>query len=178
MKHKFLVATAALLMASAVQAVPVHWTLQDFIFTDGGTAVGSFIWDLETNTYSDIDITTTPGSAYDGDVYRQPATVDPPTMGGILVFETDNFPAQAGETILGIVAPFDQQGGIIEQGIFGGENLCPDEPVCGGANSQVVRSFDPRAGATLIGEVIPIPAAAWLFGSALGLLGWLKRRTA
>jgi hypothetical protein len=25
---------------------------------------------------------------------------------------------------------------------------------------------------------IPIPAAAWLFGSALGLLGWLKRRAA
>jgi len=24
---------------------------------------------------------------------------------------------------------------------------------------------------------IPIPAAAWLFGSALGLLGWLKRRS-
>jgi hypothetical protein len=23
---------------------------------------------------------------------------------------------------------------------------------------------------------VPIPAAAWLFGSALGLLGWLKRR--
>lgn len=26
--------------------------------------------------------------------------------------------------------------------------------------------------------VIPIPAAAWLFGSALGLLGWMRRRTA
>jgi hypothetical protein len=25
-------------------------------------------------------------------------------------------------------------------------------------------------------SVVPIPAAAWLFGSALGLLGWLKRR--
>lgn len=25
---------------------------------------------------------------------------------------------------------------------------------------------------------IPIPAAAWLFGSALGLLGWVRRRTA
>jgi len=26
-------------------------------------------------------------------------------------------------------------------------------------------------------SVIPIPAAMWLFGSALGLLGWLRRRT-
>ena len=26
--------------------------------------------------------------------------------------------------------------------------------------------------------VIPVPAAAWLFGSALGLLGWLRRRNA
>ena len=25
--------------------------------------------------------------------------------------------------------------------------------------------------------VVPVPAAAWLFGSALALLGWLKRRT-
>lgn len=26
-------------------------------------------------------------------------------------------------------------------------------------------------------NVVPVPAAAWLFGSALGLLGWLKRRS-
>ena len=26
-------------------------------------------------------------------------------------------------------------------------------------------------------SVIPIPAAAWLFGSALGLLGWVRRKT-
>jgi len=25
-------------------------------------------------------------------------------------------------------------------------------------------------------QVVPVPAAAWLFGSALGLLGWMKRR--
>jgi hypothetical protein len=24
--------------------------------------------------------------------------------------------------------------------------------------------------------VIPVPAAVWLFGSALGLLGWIRRR--
>ena len=27
-------------------------------------------------------------------------------------------------------------------------------------------------------NVVPIPAAAWLFGSALGLLGWVRRRAA
>lgn len=29
-----------------------------------------------------------------------------------------------------------------------------------------------------IGTVVPIPAAVWLFGSSLGLLGWLHRRQA
>lgn len=29
-----------------------------------------------------------------------------------------------------------------------------------------------------IGVAIPVPAAAWLFGSALGLLGWMRRRRA
>ncbi len=29
----------------------------------------------------------------------------------------------------------------------------------------------------LIFQVVPIPAAVWLFGSALGLLGWARRRT-
>lgn len=27
-------------------------------------------------------------------------------------------------------------------------------------------------------QVVPVPAAVWLFGSALGLLGWMRRRTA
>jgi len=27
-------------------------------------------------------------------------------------------------------------------------------------------------------EVVPVPAAVWLFGSALGLLGWMRRRAA
>jgi len=29
---------------------------------------------------------------------------------------------------------------------------------------------------TLVASTIPVPAAVWLFGSALGLLGWLRRR--
>jgi hypothetical protein len=27
------------------------------------------------------------------------------------------------------------------------------------------------------GVLIPVPAAVWLFGSALGLLGWIRKRS-
>ncbi len=33
------------------------------------------------------------------------------------------------------------------------------------------------AGSQLTFSVVPVPAAVWLFGSALGLLGWLRRKT-
>ncbi len=44
-------------------------------------------------------------------------------------------------------------------------------------------SFDLSAGDTAIFDtrfevaVVPVPAAVWLFGSALGLLGWMRRKT-
>lgn len=31
---------------------------------------------------------------------------------------------------------------------------------------------------TLVATTVPVPAAVWLFGSALGLLGWMRRRAA
>jgi len=37
---------------------------------------------------------------------------------------------------------------------------------------------DTTAGVYLVRTVVPVPAAVWLFGSALGLLGWVRRRTA
>ncbi len=33
------------------------------------------------------------------------------------------------------------------------------------------------AGVELVFSAVPVPAAVWLFGSALGLLGWLRRRS-
>jgi len=50
------------LTSAAASAIPVTWTLQGVTFTDGGTASGSFAYDADTNTYSSVNITTTPGS--------------------------------------------------------------------------------------------------------------------
>lgn len=39
------------------------------------------------------------------------------------------------------------------------------------------RAFTPEFGGfEMTFQVIPVPAAVWLFGSALGLLGWMKRQ--
>lgn len=37
-------------------------------------------------------------------------------------------------------------------------------------------TFDGTNGLVVSGTVVPVPAAAWLFGSALGLLGWMIRK--
>jgi hypothetical protein len=53
---------------------------------------------------------------------------------------------------------------------------CDTNCVPGGA---AVLQFDQNfTYAKFTPAVIPVPAAAWLFGSALGMLGWHRRRTA
>ena len=49
--------------------------------------------------------------------------------------------------------------------------------VDGLTNGDIVKIGD-GAGETMTFQVVPVPAAAWLFGSALGLLGWVRRRSA
>ncbi len=47
----------------------ITWNLSGVTFDDGGAASGSFVYDAPTNTFSAIDITTTPGSAFAGATY-------------------------------------------------------------------------------------------------------------
>ncbi len=49
-------------------AYPVRWTLDNFLFEDGGVAEGSFVLDGYTQ-FSDIRLTTTTGPGYPGSAY-------------------------------------------------------------------------------------------------------------
>ena len=52
----------------------------------------------------------------------------------------------------------------------------PDNESGGGAFST--EAYSTSTGYSVSTTVVPIPAAAWLFGSALGLLGWIRHKKA
>ena len=59
----------------------------------------------------------------------------------------------------------------------GGLNLVQNnQPACSNNQCQTLAAFGDTAWSRL--TPVPIPAAAWLFASALGLLGWARRKQA
>lgn len=70
---KLLVALVFTWATTAAYAAPIEWQLEVVTFNGGGTASGSFTVDVDTETISNVLITTTagtlPGAIYTGDVY-------------------------------------------------------------------------------------------------------------
>jgi hypothetical protein len=60
---------AFLCLPSIASADGVTWDLVGVTFDDGGTASGSFVYDAVSNTVSDVNITTSAGTAFGGDTY-------------------------------------------------------------------------------------------------------------
>ncbi len=54
-------------------ATPLHWQLNGVTFNDGGKVFGGFDFDSSSGTYSNINITTTPGSLLGGAYYNSAA---------------------------------------------------------------------------------------------------------
>lgn len=67
MKTLSLVAACGLvfgLFPACAMASPILWTFNNVTFIDGGTMTGSFVYDPDTSTESDVDIYTSDGSWY------------------------------------------------------------------------------------------------------------------
>jgi hypothetical protein len=105
-------------------------TLVGITFDDGGTASGTFAYDAPTNTYSDINITTTAGSSRAGAVYTFVCT-DPcvgvtPSDAGALYLTTSSAADQSG--LPGFALFFSSiSSGVLA--VDGQEADCSD-PVC------------------------------------------------
>ena len=163
-------------LASVASAATLTYALQDVVFDDGGTAFGTFDYDIDTSTLSNISVTTTSGSVLAGTSYNFTTgfnssqffdLVDQtgPNLNGAGSFpiETSAALENPGETV-------DILGGA---GFFFGESFCADV-VClttQGPRRQVISG-------TLVASVaaVPLPAASTLLLSAFGGVAALKRR--
>ena len=170
MRAFFLV--AGLFLSSAVLAIPVEWTLQNVGFTDGGRAFGSFIYDADTNVYSGVDITTTTGSAWSGTEYKITNPYISSTASLIQFVDAEG--DLTGAQFLALFPAFDLTNELLSISINTsdtGEYICSVSNCGTGSSRRLVVS-----GYITASSVVPVPAAAWLFGSALASLGWLRRK--
>lgn len=168
-------AAAALLAASSANAVPVQWTLQDVLLDDGTSVAGSFVFDRDTFQTTNIDITTQDGPVYVGRHYGACNVANMVTSCGpvgIRVFE-QALPDLTDEWVFSLWTDGEMTnvgGTLILRTDFGGESVCLDADC---------NPSSPRRGiveGSIVGQVVPVPGAVWLFGSALGAVAWLRRR--
>jgi hypothetical protein len=107
---------ALALSVGAANANPLTWNLEDFVFNDGGTASGSFVFDTTTGHYTDISIVTTVGTAFPGASYDTP---DPASAGNSTFFSAVNSANLAnlnGTPLLAFLwaAPLTSAGGTVD----------------------------------------------------------------
>jgi hypothetical protein len=163
-------------LGTGVQASPVLWTITDAEFEDGGAAFGSFLWDPDSDTISNVSITTTGGGLFAG------ASYDTVLSGGAAELavvsntpDLSNTPA----LLLSFMMPLDPGGGPIDlvDYVLGPgpsvELTCLNSS-CSGAESTQLERFMFSGG--LVGVVVPLPPAVLLFGSAFALMGIVVRR--
>jgi len=154
-----LVCAVLLLLSNSASAALVTWTFDTTLYSDLGTEiVGSFVFDADTDTYSDVNITTT--SAEPGLDGFALALVNPAS--------SDNWLDLIGQF------PMSSPGDYITISI--NPSLTNAGGVVNYDSVMESKTYADYTGGTLIGTVVPVPAAVWLFGSALAGLGWLRRK--
>lgn len=169
----------------AANATLVRWELENFNFDDGGSATGTFVYDTELGTVSDINIYTLSGSRVEGRHYIATAgSWGRHSEVGLLVFtdtsSTEDYQG-AGWFRFDIreIRDYYEIGRRL-RAWNGAESYCVNSE-CSSAASIITDPDNYRRGGGGIIAIehlpaVPLPAAGWLFLSAIGGLFWTKKR--
>ncbi len=157
------VALAAMLTTTAASAVPVSWTLDNWTFSDGGTASGSFVYDADLGSYSDIAVMTTAGSNLFGSFYSDLVT------GDATGFElSDGF---GGDLLASFTTALGNLGGMVTVVPYGEfDFLSLGLRGHGGTPSSASVIGTPQVAA------VPLPATLPLLGLGLAAAALVRRR--
>ena len=171
-ENTVVVAAVGCLLAGTAAALPVKWDVQ---MTYGLNSVnGSFVYDADTNTYSDISIAYTHSTGLTGTIDRTAVYVGLPAGPDIFVASDVDGPDYTGQIMFGIEKNttdfLTNTGGVVTRNA--------DLLRCISANCNA--SSGGGGPATLTGTVltavVPVPAAGGLLLSAAAFLGWRRRR--
>jgi hypothetical protein len=195
---KYALALVGLTLSLNAAAAPVTWVLDGVTFASSevqgpgpydGVATGSFTYDADTNIYSDVSITTTGSgiwgtdncgdSALCGTYIRATDLYAPLTATSLQITPTASDPIDSTGYYgisLQFVSALTNAGGTVQLFTAGGtdgEGICKN-PDCLPEGAAGVTAFRGFSGGSV--SAIPVPAAVWLFGSALAGLGWMRRK--
>jgi len=169
---------AAVYVPNGAQAVPIRWTLSGAIFNDAGTASGSFLYDADTSTMTDFDVTTTAGAALLGNHYVDLNGAFPPYPSNgfaVVIPDAPPLPLNAPFLALQFQSALSNLGGVINL-LAGGEGFCLDS-VCSAGSYR--RGF---IAGTVIGMPervqVPEPGALSLLVLGAGALLLARRKDA
>jgi len=164
-QRKIVLFIIAFFASATVCAAPVQWTIDSLFFDDGGTGSGTFTYDADTNSYSDINIVTTVGSGFEGAAYIDVNTEAPLSSDFLvaMIYPLGGLPALQ----LSFAAPLTNVGGVVAINGYA-ESMCGDGCEFPIADYRYISSGSVSA--------VPVPAAVYLFASGLGLLGWFRRK--
>ena len=168
MRSKTILVVLCCLIGSA-QAAPITWTLEGVTFDDGTTLEGGFDYDASTNTYSNVWMwaSDTPFITY-SDTYPGLFVLEnsfgPGTSTGFQAYTRyDSFPDHY--LHIDLDSAMTDAGGVIS--VSNTSYLIESYSFSRYENRDVV------SGAI---SAVPIPAAVWLYGSAIAGLGWMRRK--